>query len=442
MAKRQKRARRSHWLNNELWRFAVGEWIALTLSFLVILILFCIFFIRRHTLPYHFEHTFNVDSPEFIGSALSLADPVLLSGNKIEVMENGDGYFPPMLDAIAHAEKSINFEAFILYSDETGLRFRDALCERAHAGVVVRVLLDGIGSGWQLNNSDVRKMKDAGCKFAYYHPTHSLRLDRTNRRSHRRILVVDGKVGFTGGAGFADKWSGHAQDKDHWRDMQIRLQGPLVTKLQAAFQEHWVKSFGEVLSGADQFPAEEAGADIKGQVVTSHSFSMAPVPLVEAVAFTAAEKRIWITNAYCTPTDDQVEQLVKAVRRGVDVCLLLPGPNNDQPWTKSAGRAAYGEMLEGGVKIFEYQPTMIHEKSFVIDSRFSMIGSSNLDARSAEINEELDVVLYDQAFGKLMEKRFEENLSHSSQYTLDQFKRRSLLERVSEWLLLPFHTQL
>jgi cardiolipin synthase len=438
----RKRARSSHWLNNRWWKLDWGQWIALTLFFLTMVLFFCLFFLRRHTIDYHFDHTFSVRDPEFIGSALALANPVLLPGNKIDLLQNGDEYFPAMLQAIGAARKTINFEAFIFYSDPVGCQFRDALCARARAGVEVRVLLDGIGSGWRLKNSDVRQMKDAGCKFAYYHPTHSWRVDRTNRRSHRRILVVDGKIGFSGAVGFAEKWSGHAQDKNHWRDTHMRIEGPLVAELQAAFQEHWVKTFQEALSGADQFPELPASGDLKAQVVPSRSFSMAPIPLVQAVAFTAAEKRISITNAYCTPTRDQVEQLVKAVRRGVDVRLLLPGPNNDQPMTKSAGRAAYGKMLEGGVKIFEYQPTMIHEKSMVIDGLFSMLGSSNFDSRSSEINEELDVVVYDQSFGRKMETVFEKDLGQSKEYTLEEFKKRSLWERTTEWLMLPFRSQL
>ena len=436
-----RRARASRWLNNRLWRLAIGEWIALTLAFLGIVLIFCLFFIRRHTLPYHFEHTFAVSDAAFVGSALGLGDPILVPGNKIELLQNGDEYFPAMLSAIRDAKQTINFESFILYSDSTGKQFRDALCERARAGVEVRVLLDGIGSGWSLNNSDVKMMRQAGCKFSYYHPTHSWRVDRTNRRSHRRILVVDGNTGFTGSVGFADKWSGRAQDKDHWRDVQARIEGPLVGKLQAAFQEHWVKTFGEALSGAGQFPPLDAAGDLKAQIVTSHSFSMAPIPLLQAVAFTAANKRIWVTNAYCTPTSDQVEQLVKAVDRHVDVRLLVPGPTNDQPWTKSAGRAAYGKLLEGGVKIFEYQPTMIHEKSMVIDGLFSMFGSSNLDARSSEINEELDVVVYDEGFAREMESVFEKDLTQTKQYALEDFQNRSVWERTTEWLMIPFRSQ-
>ena len=436
-----KRARAARLLNNRVWGLRVVEWISVALFFVALIVIFCLFFIRRHTLPYHFEHTFAVSDPEFIGSALGLENPVLVPGNKIELLQNGDEYFPAMLNAIRAAQKTINFESFILYSDSVGTQFRDALADRARAGIEVRVLVDGIGSGWSLNNSDVKVMEQAGCKFSYYHPTHSLRVDRTNRRTHRRILVIDGKVGFTGSVGFSEKWAGHAENKNHWRDLQARIEGPLVANLQSMFQEHWLKTYGEALSGAGQFPAQAPAGELKAQVVASRSFSMAPVPLLQAIAFTAATKKIWITNAYCTPTEDQVDQLVKAVQRNVDVRLLLPGPNNDQPLTKSAGRSAYGKLLEGGVKIFEYQPTMIHEKSMVIDGLFSMFGSSNFDARSSEINEELDVVVYDPKFGREMESVFENDLARSREYTLAEFRRRTLWERVTEWLMIPFRSQ-
>ena len=420
----------------------VMEWVAIGLAFLGIVAVFCIFFIRRHVIEYHLDHTFGVNDPEFFGSALALYDPVPLTGNKIELLQDGDGYFPAMLAAIRGAKKTVNFQAYIVYSDKIGWAFRDALIERARAGVEVRVLLDGLGSGWNLNNSDVKMMEEVGCKFAYYHPILSWRVDRTNRRSHRRILVVDGRVGFTGGIGFAEQWSGHAQDANHWHDVQARVEGPLVSELQNAFEEHWIKTFGETLSGADQFPALGPAGEIRAQAITSHSFSMAPVPLTQAIAFAAAEKRIWITNAYCTPTDDQVDLLVRAVQRQVDVRFIVPGPHNDQPLTKSAGRAAYGRLLEGGVKIFEYQPTMIHTKAMVVDGMFSLFGSSNLDPRSSEINEELDLAIYDREFGTRMEAMFESDLKHSTEYTLQQFKNRSFWERVTEALMLPFRSQL
>ncbi len=418
------------------------EWVAVALAVLGLVAVFCIFFIRRQILEYHLEHTYGVSDPAFFGSALALTNPVPVSGNKIEILQDGDAYFPAMLAAIRGAKKSVNFQAYIVYSDKTGWEFRDALIERAQAGVEVRVLLDGVGSGWSLDNSDVKKMKEAGCKFAYYHPLLSWRIDRTNRRSHRRALVVDGRVGFTGGVGFAEQWSGHAQDPDHWHDVQVRVEGPLVAMLQSAFESHWVKTYGETLSGPGQFPGLTAAGNIRAQVIASHSFSTAPVPLTEAIAFSAAEKRIWITNAYCTPSDDQVELLVKAVQRGVDVRFIVPGAHNDQPLTKSAGRAAYGDLLKGGVKIFEYEPTMIHTKGLVVDGMFSLIGSSNFDPRSSQINEELDMAVYDQDFGRRMEAMFESDQKKSKEYTLQQFKDRSLWERITEEAMLPFRSQL
>lgn len=439
----KKRSRTSHWLNQRWWKLAIAEWIGLCLVFIALVLIFCLFFIRRKSLEYKLEHTFSVSSPEFFGSALALTNPVPRPGNKIELLQNGDQFFPAMLEAIRSAKTTVNFAAYIVKSDDIGHQFRDAFCERARAGVEVRVLLDGVGSGWDLDNSDVRMMTDAGCKFAYYHPVQSWRMDRANRRSHRRMLIIDGKIGFTGSAAFSNRWSGHAQDKDHWRDLHARLEGPIVAVLQAAFQSHWVKTFGEALTGAGQFPNLPAAGDLKAQIVESHSFSAAaPIPMVQAVAFAAAEKRIWITNPYCTPSDDQVDLLVKAVQRKVDVRFLLPGPYNDQPMTESAGRTAYGRLLEGGVKIFEYQPTMIHSKTMVVDGLFSMFGSSNLDPRSSEINEEIDVVVYDEGFGRLMEETFEKDQAQSREYTLQQFKQRSLWERTTEWLMIPFRSQL
>ncbi len=442
MAATKKRKPVAHHLRQRHGFLTLAEWISAALAFLAIVLIFCLFFIRRQTVEYKLTHTFAISSPEFFGSALSLTDPVPIAGNKIDLLLNGDEIFPAMLKAIRSAKKTINFGAYIFSSDNVGHEFRDAFIEKARAGVQVRLLLDGIGSGWNLDNSDVRMMIHAGCKFAYYHPVQSWRMDRTNRRSHRRICVVDGKIGFTGGAAFTDKWSGHAQDENHWRDTHVRMEGPIVNALQSVFADHWIKTYREALTGADQFPALPVVGNLKAQVVESHSFSTAPIPLVQAVTFAAAEKRIWITNPYCEPTDDQVELLVAAVRRKVDVRLLVPGPHNDQPLTQSAGRTAYGKLLAGGVKIFEYQPTMIHAKTMVADGLFSMVGSSNLDPRSSEINEEVDVVVYDENFGHEMETTFESDLKYSREYTLADFKNRSIWERLTEWLATPFRSQL
>jgi len=303
-------------------------------------------------------------------------------------------------------------------------------------------MLDGVGSGSALDSKDVSRLKDGGCKFVYYHPTRALRLDRLNRRSHRRVLVIDGRVGFTGGIGFADEWQGNADAENHWREVHAKLEGPMVAKLQAAFQQHWLIETNEVLAAPDHFPRLEPAGSLLTQVTNSTEFSVAALPLIQAVAIASAEKTISITNPYCTPTQDQVHLLTEAVKRGVEVRILLPGKHNDQPWTKAAGRGSYGDLLKGGVKLFEYTPTMIHSKTMVIDGMFAMFGTSNLDARSATINEEIDVSVIDEAFGNEMDAVFARDLELSRSYKLEDFKRRTLWERFTEWIVLPFHSQL
>jgi cardiolipin synthase len=417
-------------------------WLSAFGTLLLGLLIFGILLIRREPVEYYLDYQFTVRDPEFFPSAHALSDPLPVAGNKIELLHNGKMIFPAMLEAIRGAQESVNFEAFLFHSGEVGSQFRDALAERARAGVEVRVMLDGLGSAFALDNSYVEELKRAGCSFAYYHPAPSWRLDRLNRRTHRRVLVVDGRIGFTGGVGFSDEWQGDADSPEHWREVHARLEGPIVGNLQAAFQKHWLKEVGETLSGKGQFPELAPAGNLRAQVVASESFSAAPLSLVQAVAFSAAQKSIYITNAYCAPSGSQTRALVAAVERGVDVRLLLPGKHNDQPATKAAGRTAYGELLKGGVKIYEFQPTMIHSKTMVIDGVFSVFGSSNFDARSAQINEELDVTVYDEDFGREMQAVFERDLQRSREYTLEDFKKRSLWERFTEWVMLPFHSQI
>jgi cardiolipin synthase len=429
-------------LSHEILHLRFRTWLAMFAGLALGGVIFGIFFVRRQVVEYLPPHVFGVRAPEFFGSAHALADPLPIEGNKIELLQNGDEIFPAILKAIHDARKSVNFEAYIFTSDGTGRRFRDALIEKAREGVHVRVMLDGIGSSTKLDNSDVDRLRQAGCQFAYFHPAFSLRVDRVNRRSHRRIVVIDGKIAFTGGMGFADQWSGHAESPKHWRDSAVRIEGPLVAKLQGAFQQHWLKQTKLILTGEDEFPALPPAGHLKAQMTASHAFSAASVPMTQAVAIAAAEKRIWITNAYCTPTEDQVRLLAAAVQRGVDVRLLVPGKNDDQPATKAAGRTSYGKLLRGGVKIFEYRPTMIHQKTMVVDSLFAIFGTSNLDARSSQINEEVDITIYDDGFGRRMDDVFENDLKQARPYTLQEFESRGLWERCSEWVMRPFRSQL
>lgn len=398
---------------------------------------------RRAEVHYVLPHRFGVGDPSFFASALALGNPLTIEGNRIDLLHNGDAIFPAMLKAIEQAQKTISFEAYIFWSDEIGNKFCDALCERAQSGVHVRVLLDGLGSGTKLDNSDVDRMRKAGCELEYYHPMRSWRLDKINRRTHRRLLVVDGKLGFTGSVGFAHFWQGNADAKEHWRDSQIRLEGPIVTQLQAAFQQHWIRVRPEALGGQENFPALAKAGEIRAQLIPSTSpGTPASTPLVYASAISSAEKNIWIANSYFVPGDDLVKLLVEAVKRGVDVRLMVPGEINDVPATKASGRRVFGKLLEGGVHIFEYQPTMFHLKTMVVDGLFSMAGSSNFDSRSFQVNEELDLGVYDREFAGRMEKMFAEDLKQTREYTLEQFKNRSIFERISEWIAVPFRSQM
>lgn len=224
-------------LGAKWWNIPVVVWVIAFVAVILGFVVYSIFFSHRDVIQYRLGHTFGVRDPAFFGTAHALADPMPVEGNKITLLHNGDGTFPVMLEAIRGAKQSVNFEAFLFESGGVGNTFRDALIERAKAGVKVRVIFDGVGSGSKLKDSDVEMMRNGGCTVVYFHPTRSWRLDRINRRSHRRIMVVDGQVGFTGGIGFADHWQGNADAPDHWRDIHAKIEGPLVAKLQGAFQD-------------------------------------------------------------------------------------------------------------------------------------------------------------------------------------------------------------
>jgi len=326
---------------------------------------------------YDLPHDFRVTDATFLPSALP--GPAMTSGNRIDILENGDQIFPPMLQAIAAATKTVNFEAYIFWSGEVGSRFRDALAERAAHGVQVRVLLDAVGSlESKLKASDVEVMKKAGARVEFFHTKKPWELWVLNHRNHRRVLVVDGRVGFTGGVGFADEWAGNADSPEHWRDTQVRVEGPAVRGLQRAFQENWSETTGEPLVGDEFFPALPPAGSLSAAVVPSSPLAaMSAAARVYAISLAAAAKEIWIANSYFVPDEEATKLLVAAVKRGVDVRLIVPSDqHNDVPATKAAGRAGYGPLLEGGVKIFEYEPTMFHLKTMIVDGIFSTVGTS------------------------------------------------------------------
>ena len=392
---------------------------------------------------YELPHDFTLNEATFLPSALPGA--AMTAGNKLELLENGDAVFPAMLAAISSAKKTVNFAAYIFWSDEVGARFRDALAERAAHGVAVRVLLDAIGSpGRHMKASDVEVLRHAGCHMEFFHPMRPWMLWVFNHRNHRRILVADGALAFTGGVGFAEPWLGNADSKKHWRDTQVRVEGPAVRGLQRAFQENWSEVTGEALVGEEFFPAlTQIGASSVAVVPSSPLAAMSGAGRVYAISLAAATKEIWIANSYFLPDDATAGLLVAAVKRGVDVRVIVPSDEqSDVPATKAAGRSAFGSLLEGGVKIFEYQPTMFHLKTMVVDGVFSTLGSANFDERSFHLNEEINLFVYDGAFAGQMKESYRRDLSRCRPYTLAMWHGRSIKKRVTEWLVTPIRSEL
>ena len=386
-------------------------------------------------------HRFGVEDPTFAPSAL--AGSLLTAGNRIDVLENGDAIFPAMLEAIARARRSVDFEAYIFWSGKVGARFRDAFVERASHGVPVRILVDALGSARRLDRADREAMEHAGCRFVFFHGVKPWDQGSLDHRTHRRILVVDGRIGFTGGVGFADEWLGRADAKDHWRDTQVRVEGPSVADLQGAFQENWSEATGETLAGDDFFPPPARAGNARAAIVSSSSrYATADVQRLYAVALSAGERSIDITNSYFLPDRDAVWLMREAVRRGASVRVLVPGKVNDVPATKTAGRAAFGDLLAGGVRIWEYEGTMFHPKLMIVDRRFSTIGSANFDDRSFRLNEELNLVSDDAALAGTLDAAFERDLARARPYTYAEWKGRSLAQRISEWAIRPFRSQL
>jgi cardiolipin synthase len=395
----------------------------------------------RRTL-YELPHDFRVTDATFLPSALP--GPPMTPGNTIDILENGDGIFPAMLEAIGAAKKTVDFEAYIFWSGEVGSKFRDAFIQSASRGVQVRVLLDAVGSSSKLKESDADAMTKAGVHVEYFHSKKPWKVWVLNHRNHRRVMVVDGTVGFTGGVGFADEWAGNADSPEHWRDTQVRVQGPAVRGLQRAFQENWSEVTGEPLVGDEFFPSLPQPGSISAAVVPSSPLAaMSGAGRVYAISLAAASKEILIANSYFVPDDETTGLLVAAVKRGVDVQVIVPSDeHNDVPATKAAGRSSYGPLLAGGVKIFEYEPTMFHLKTMVVDGIFSTVGSANFDERSFHLNEEINLFVYDAAFAGQMRERFERDLTKCEPYTFAMWKERPLRKRFTEWLAGPFRSEL
>jgi cardiolipin synthase len=378
------------------------------------------------------EPLYAVSDPQFPRSMGSLLGPAILDGNRVVTLLNGNRIFPAMLEAIRGATSTITFETYIYWSGEVGEKFSDALSERARAGVKVHVLLDWVGSG-KMKDEYIDKMKTSGVEVEKYHPLHWYNLSKINNRTHRKILVVDGKVGFTGGVGIADKWDGNAQDPEHWRDSHFRLEGPAVAQMQAAFMDNWMKTQSEVLHGEEYFPKLEPVGTALAQVFkSSPREGSESVRLMYLLSIASARRRILIANSYFVPDDLAVETLVKARQRGVDVEVIVPGTKIDSELTRKASRSRWGDLLQAGVEIYEYQPTMYHCKVMVVDDLWVSVGSTNFDNRSFRLNDEENLNVYDAEFAREQVRDFEVDRAKAVRVTYEAWKARPLWEKILE----------
>ena len=392
-------------------------------------------------LPFKIEHTYGVSDLEFNRTMANLLGPPLVGGNRVTTLVNGDQIFPPMLEAIRNAESTVNLETYVYWSGAIGHAFSEALSERAISGVQVRVIIDTIGSS-NLNQSDVKEMTDAGVHLVKYHPLRWYDFggsSKSSNRTHRKLLIVDGWLAFTGGVGISDDWLGNADSLKHWRDNHYMVEGPAVSQLQAAFVETWMGTTGEVLHGDTYFPELPNVGEQWAQVFNSSSRGGSQsMELMYILSITAAEKNIRLASAYFVPDKLTLEALVDARKRGVKVQIIVPGETIDIAIVRNASRARWGDLLRAGVEIYEYQPTMYHTKAMVVDDAWVSIGSANLDNLSFQLNEETNLNLLDHDFAMKQVGIFEDDLSHSRQITYEMWQKRSASEKFFQVITSPF----
>jgi len=412
------------------------------LATLVVVILLLNLHTPEKEIRHQVEHYHDIRDPQFRREMGALLGPSIVPGNTIQALQNGAEIFPAMLAAIAAATRTITFETYIYWSGKVGSQFADALIERARAGVQVHVMLDWVGSK-RIDEKLIDRMKAVGIQVVRYHALRWYSVARINNRTHRKVLIIDGQLGFTGGVGIADQWSGHAQDPDHWRDVHFRVEGPVVGQMQAAFLDNWIKTTGNVLHGEGYFPDLRAAGALDMQLfISSPSGGSASMRLMYLAAITAAERSIDIAAAYFIPDRLMTEELVKVRKRGVRIRVLVPDKHTDSQVVRIVSRREWGPLLESGVEIYEFEPTMLHTKMLIFDGFMVSVGSTNFDTRSFELNDEASLNVYDSGFAADMTRLFESDLVRATRYRLENWRSRPLTQKLAEEILLPLRAQL
>ena len=409
-----------------LWR----PWLALGL--VTVLLVSCAGLPGRgeREIRYELAHQFSVEDPQFLRSMSALLGPGIVPGNRVIALQNGDQIFPAMLAAIRGARESITFETYIYTSGDIGRQFLLALCERAQAGVKVHVLLDWLASR-KIDASYLADMNRAGVELEWYHPLRWYDPFRLNNRTHRKLLVVDGRIGFTGGACIDDAWTGDGTARDHWRESHYQIEGPAVAQMQAAFADNWMKTRAKVLFGHAYYPGLAQVGRSRAQVFkSSREEGSESVRLMYLLSIASATRSIRLQAGYFVPDDLAIEALVAARKRGVVVEVIVPGPQTDSALVQRAGRSCWPALLDAGVLIYQYQPSLYHCKVFIVDDVWTSVGSTNFDNRSFRLNDEDNLNVYDAEFAAEQAVVFERDKSVSRLMTRTSFKQRSALGKM------------
>jgi cardiolipin synthase len=378
-----------------------------------------------------------------VPSIVGLTQGALDQGNEVTVLQNGDGLFPPMLRDIAAAKQSVHVESYIWWEGDICNELAKLLALKAREGVEVRLLLDASG-GRKLDDTLETIMLDAGVQVRKFHPLRISNLGRMNNRDHRKLVVIDGRVGYLGGFGFAKEWSGHAQDKDHWRDIAVRVAGPVVNRLQGAFCENWIEETGEITAGQKYFPPlPPSGPTAAHLAYTSPTGSVSSVQVLYYLAISAARHEVLIQNPYMLPDDDAINAMAEAVKRGVDIKIMVPATDStDSPIVQHASHHMFGTLLKNGVKVYEYKKTLLHQKVMVVDGIWSCVGSTNFDDRSFQHNDEISMAFIDPQLAGELRATFTDDMRFARERTFTEWRARPLWHKAIDGIAYLGHGQL
>jgi cardiolipin synthase len=375
------------------------------------------------------------DFSALLPSIVGLTQSTLEAGNQIQLLENGDQFFPLLLRDIAAAKESVHVESYIWWKGAICGQIANALASKARQGVEVRLLIDASG-GHKMDKDLAKLMLDSGVRFTRFHPFSLANLGRMNNRDHRKQAIIDGRIGYIGGYGFAGQWTGHAQDKDHWRDAGLRIEGPVVGRLQAAFAENWIEETGEIMAGEKYFPHLAASGPTKAHLVyTSPTGGVSSVQVLYYLAIKAAQHEIIIQNPYMLPDTESMEALAQAVKRGVDVRVMVPATTStDSPVVQHASHHLFGELLQSGVKVFEYKKTLLHQKVIIVDGVWSCVGSTNFDRRALQLNDEVSMGVLDASLAAQLKAVFENDMKFAEERHFEEWKHRGIWHKAEDGL--------